>query len=241
MLKTKETTIMPFKRLAGLSQSDKCRFYGVETESTSHLLSGCKKLMSEQLYTERHDSICGVIHWHICEHFTILVPEQSWKHKQNLILENEQVILTHDKMIPSSVDIANKALRPDMVLKHKTEKSALLIEVSVSNDFGSNATKIRKMTKYQDLKNEVKRTWKLKKAEIVPVIVRATGMMKKTLTGYLVLKNHSREYHYKRATSGDCQRFREDSEKSAWNETMRTKFHSLVHESLSFNKKEVEI
>ena len=56
-----------------------------------------------------------------------------------------------------------------MVLKHKKEESALLIEVSVLNDFGLNATEIRKMTKRQDLKNEVKRIWKLKKAEIVPV------------------------------------------------------------------------
>ena len=55
-------------------------------------------------------------------------------------------------MIPLSVDIANKALHPDFVLKHKKEKSALLIKVSVPNDFGP------KMTKYQDLKNEVKRT-----------------------------------------------------------------------------------
>ena len=47
----------------------------------------------------------------------------------------------------------------------------MLIEVSVPNDFGLNATEMRKMIKYQDLKNEVKRTWKLKKAEIVPVIV----------------------------------------------------------------------
>ena len=98
------------------------------------------------------------------------------------MVENEQVMLTCDTMIPSSVDIANKALCPDMVLKHKKEKSALLIKVSVPNDFGLNATEIRKMTKYQDLKNEVNRPSKLKKAEIVPVIVRATGMMKKTLT-----------------------------------------------------------
>ena len=80
-------------------------------------------------------------------------------------------MLTHDKMIPSSVGIAKKALCPDIVLKHKKEKSALLIEVSVPNDFGLNATEIRKMSKYQDLKNDVKMIWKLKKAEIVPVIV----------------------------------------------------------------------
>ena len=91
--------------------------------------------MSEQLYTERHDSICRVIHWHIHKHFNIPVPEQSWKHKPEPILENEQIMLTCEKMIPSSVDIANKALRPDIVLKHKQEWSALLIEVSVPNDF----------------------------------------------------------------------------------------------------------
>ena len=70
-------------------------------------------------------------------------------------------------MIPLSVDIANRALCPYMMLKHKKEKTSLLIEVSVPNDFRLNATEIRKITKYQDLKNEVKRMWKLMQAEIV--------------------------------------------------------------------------
>ena len=39
------------------------------------------------------------------------------------------------------MDIANKALCPDIVLKHKKEKKpAFLIEVSVPNDFGLNVT-----------------------------------------------------------------------------------------------------
>ena len=83
------------------------------------------------------------------------------------------------------MDIVSIALCPDIVLKHKKEKSALLIKVSVPNDFGLNATEIRKMTKHQDLKNEVKGMWKLKRAEIIPVIVGATGMITKTLTKYL--------------------------------------------------------
>ena len=33
-------------------------------------------------------------------------------------------------MIPSSVNIENKALQPDIVLRYKKEKQALLIEVS---------------------------------------------------------------------------------------------------------------
>ena len=64
----------------------------------------------------------------------------------------------------------------------KKENKVLLIEVSGPTDFGRNNAEIKKMTKYQDLKNEVKRTWKLNRSEIVPVIIGATGMMKKNLT-----------------------------------------------------------
>ena len=41
------------------------------------------------------------------------------------------------------------------------------------------------MTKYQDLKHEVKRSWKLKNAKVVPVKAGATGMMTKNLTEIL--------------------------------------------------------
>ena len=42
------------------------------------------------------------------------------------------------------------------------------------------------MTKYQDLKNEIKRSWKLKGIKIVPpVIIGATGVIKKNLTEIL--------------------------------------------------------
>ena len=39
------------------------------------------------------------------------------------------------------------------------------------------------MTKYQDRKNEIKRSWKLKNAKVVPVMMKNfTGTMKKNLT-----------------------------------------------------------
>ena len=60
-----------------------------------------------------------------------------------------------------------------------------MIEVSFPSDFGLNNMEIRKMTKYQDRKSEVKRTWKLKSADIVPVISGATGVIKKNLTEIL--------------------------------------------------------
>ena len=41
------------------------------------------------------------------------------------------------------------------------------------------------MTKHQDLKNEVKRSWKLKNATVEPVVAGTPGMMTKNLTGIL--------------------------------------------------------
>ena len=54
-----------------------------------------------------------------------------------------------------------------------------------TNEFGLKNAEIKKMTKYQDPKNEVKRSWKLKNAKVVPVIAGPTGMMTKNLTEIL--------------------------------------------------------
>ena len=55
------------------------------------------------------------------------------------------------------------------------------------NDYGLNLAereKEKKNTKYQDLKNDL-RTWGLKEIELIPVIVGATGLVKKNLQSKL--------------------------------------------------------
>ena len=94
-----------FKKMVGLSQTDKCRFCKTETESTSHLLSGCKKLLSEQLYIQWHNKLCKVVSWHICKIFNIPVPENSWRHEPRAIIENKDVMFTFEMMIPSSMNL----------------------------------------------------------------------------------------------------------------------------------------
>ena len=54
------------------------------------------------------------------------------------------------------------------------------------------------MTKYQDLKNEEKRSWKLKNAKVVQVIAGLTGMMMKNLIE--ILKCHKQGLYYKTLT-----------------------------------------
>ena len=74
--------------------------------------------MSEQLDTQRHNNVCRVIHEHICINFNIPVPQNSWKHEPKAIIKNKEIMLAHD-LIPSSVNIENKALRTDIVQRYK--------------------------------------------------------------------------------------------------------------------------
>ena len=45
--------------------------------------------------------------------------------------------------------------------------------------FQMTRAKQEKITKYQDLKNDLKQTWSLKEISIIPVVVGATGLVKK--------------------------------------------------------------
>ena len=81
-----------------------------------------KNLMSEQLYTQRHNRVCKVIRWHICKNVDIPVPENLCEHEPKAITENMEVPLTYDLMIPSGVNIKHKALRPDITLRYKKER-----------------------------------------------------------------------------------------------------------------------
>ena len=81
----------------------------------------------------------------------------------------------------------------------------------VASDFDLNNLEIKKMTKYQDLKNEMKRSWKLKSTKIVPVIIGAMGMMKNNLRGIL-----------KTIPGNRNSRLSNDPEKRPRNKTLRT-------------------
>ena len=101
--------------------------------------------MSDQLYTQRHNGVCGVMHRNICKNFNIPAPQNSWKRKAKAIIENKNIMLAYNLMIPFSVNITNKALQPNKVVRYKKQKKALLIEVSVPSGFDPNNSEIKKI------------------------------------------------------------------------------------------------
>ena len=75
-------------------------------------------------------------------------------------------------------------MKPDLTIWNKTARTALLIEVSVPSDYGINAAERVKKTKYLPLMEDLKSSWKLHRIDIIPIIVGATGLVKKNLKDF---------------------------------------------------------
>merc|ERR1711879_482979 len=111
--------------------------------------------------------------------------KEVWLHEPQPVTATDDVTIFYDKEIPAGRYIDNGAIKPDIVVWDRQSRSALIIDVSVPNNFGINRAEREKVAKYQDLKNALKDEWQLKDITVIPVIVGATGLIKDNLQGYL--------------------------------------------------------
>lgn len=173
-----------FKKMAKLTNDDRCRFCHVAVESITHLVSSCQTLLADGRYTARHNKVCRYLHWTVCNHYKIETGP-VWLHEPNPITATEDVSVFYDKNIVLGRYVEGGAIKPDIVVWDKIQKNAKIIEVSVPNDYGINRAEREKMHKYQDLKNDLRTTWDLDSIDIIPVIVGATGLLKTNMKDYL--------------------------------------------------------
>ena len=175
------------KKIFKLTDDNKCRFCKSEVETVNHLLAGCDKLRGEGRYTTRHNNVCRVIHWRLCQEYGFDVHDVSWKHEPLPIIENRRAKITYDFTIPTTRHITNGAVRPDIVLMDKDTGKGYIIDVCVPNDYGMGRQEREKVVKYQELKNDIADTYHLQPVDVIPVVIGATGLMKKNLQKYLQL------------------------------------------------------
>ena len=96
------------------------------------------------------------------------------------VVENEEVKVLWD--INVQCDNVIEARRPDIIVINKKERKGIIIDhiaVTVPADVRVGEKEREKVEKYQDLKREIGRLWKLKMAEVVPVVMRALGSVTK--------------------------------------------------------------
>ena len=173
-----------FKKMAGLSTNDQCRFCHAAVESATHLVSACEVMLGDGHYTKRHNKVCSYLHWKVCQAYNIET-KPVWEHEPEPVTANDAVTIFYDKPMLPGRYCEGGAIKPDLVVWDREKKTAKIIEVTVPNDFGLNRAERQKLLKYQDLKNALRETWDLDDACIIPVVVGATGLIKTNLKTYL--------------------------------------------------------
>lgn len=138
--------------------------------------------MANAKYKERHNEVAKKVHWSLCRKHNIETVQQWWKHKPADVTENNEVKILWDFSIRTDEKI--QANKPDLVVVDKGNKTLLIIDVACPLDINIEKKEQEKILKYQDLKTELQRIWKLK-GKVVPVVIGALGAVTKNHRNYV--------------------------------------------------------
>ena len=152
------------------SDSPMCRLCGKKGESVQHITSRCEKLAQKE-YKRRHENVAKKVHWDICKKNGLEHSEKWYEHAPEGAVENEEIKVLWDINIQCEYLI--DARRLDVIVIDKKEQKRIIIDIAVPADV--RVEEKEKVEKYQDLKREIRRLWKLRNVEIVPVVIGALG------------------------------------------------------------------
>ena len=158
------------------SESPLSRLCGKRGESVQYLVSGCEKLAQKE-YKRRHDNVAKKVHWDLCKKYKLDCKEKWYELVPEGVVENEEVKLLWDVNI--QCDNVIEARRPDIVVIDKKEHKGIITDIAVLDDVRVGEKELEKVEKYQELKREIGRLWKLKHVEVVPVVIGALGSVTK--------------------------------------------------------------
>ena len=159
-------------------ESPLCRLCGEHTESVSHIVAECKKLAQRE-YKRRHDNVAKIVHWKLCKKYDLESKDKWYEHVPLGCMENDTIKLLWD--INVQCDHVIEARRPDIILVDKENKVCTIIDVAVPGDIRVGEKETEKVEKYQDLKREIAKIWKMKEVKVVPIVVGALGSVSRSL------------------------------------------------------------
>ena len=169
-------------KIDGTAESPLCRMCGKKSETVSHIISECSKLAQRE-YKRRHDNVARIVHWKLCGVFNLKRSEKWYEHKPEGVVETNEVKILWDVVIQCDRHI--DARRPDIVVVKKQEEKCFIIDISVPGDIRISEKEEEKIEKYQELRAEVKKLWKMKSVKVVPIVVGALGSISKKLQQFI--------------------------------------------------------
>ncbi|KAF7655094.1 hypothetical protein LDENG_00060930, partial [Lucifuga dentata] len=149
-------------------------------ETVQHLVSGCK-MLAGTAYTEKHNQVAGIVYRNVCAEYRLEVPKSKWETPPKVVENGRAKVLWDFKFQTDKQLLANQ---PDMVVVDKEQKRAVVIDVAVPADSNIRKKEHQKIQKYQGLKEELERMWKVK-SKVVPVVTGALGAVIPKLGAWL--------------------------------------------------------
>lgn len=159
-----------------------CRLCHEKGESISHVVSECKKLAQSE-YKKRHDNVAKYIHWELLGQFLMERSEKWYEHKPVGVMERNGVTVMWDFMVQCDRYIEHR--KPDILIIDSLQRRGWIIDVAIPGDSRVTKKEEEKVNKYQDLRLEIVRLWKLKKVDIIPVVVGALGAVSRSIESWL--------------------------------------------------------
>ena len=78
-----------------------------------------------------------------------------------------------------------EARRPDLVFIDKKKREVVIIDVAIPGDDRAKDKELEKLEKYQLLKDEIAKVWRMRKVIVVPVVIAALGAVSVNFKEYM--------------------------------------------------------
>ena len=166
-------------------------------ESVSHIVSECKKLAQKD-YKRKHDKVAKIVHWKLCTKYELESEDKWYEYALLGCVKSDRIKLLWD--INVQCDHVIEARKPDIILVNKESKVCAIIDVAIPGDIRVCEKETEKVEKYQDLKREIVKIWKMKEVKVIPIVILALGCVLKSLVKWIQAryKNQDRIFTKKR-------------------------------------------
>ncbi|KAJ0057310.1 hypothetical protein NL108_002264 [Boleophthalmus pectinirostris] len=138
-------------------------------------------MLAGKAYTERHNQVVGIVYGNICAEYRLETPGSRWETPPKVV-ENDRAKILWDFQIQT--DRMVMVNQPDIVVVDKKQSRAVVVDIAIPSDGNIRKKEHEKLEKYQGLKEELERAWKVK-ASVVPVVISALGAVTPKLEEWL--------------------------------------------------------
>jgi len=129
--------------------------------------------------------VCVQLHFNICKETGVQFDNKHWYEHVPKSVETSlggKVTISWNQQVQTDRTIPNN--KPDIIIRDNERGTCMLLDDAISGDRNVIKKEAEKILKYKDLTVETQRMWNVK-TKVIPVIIRATWTISKSLRKYV--------------------------------------------------------